>query len=85
MSFHLLYSYVSNLSATLQHIYSFCGIIIPDHVVSKAIKLQNNTHDCAKSEAKYGPNFNRSLTSLGVDEEKVKEHLVEYIEWVYLV
>ena len=27
-------------------------------------------------------NFNRSLTSLGVDEEKVKEHLTEYIEWI---
>ena len=82
LSFYLLYSYVSNLSATLQHIYSFCGIIILDHVVSKAIILQNNAHDRAKSKANYGSNFNRSSTSLGVDEGKVKEHLVEYTEWV---
>ena len=74
--------YVSNLSVTLQRIYSFCDIPIPDHVVSKAIKLQSTTHDRTKRRASYDHNFNRSLTSLGVDEEKVKEHLTEYIEWV---
>ena len=72
--------YVTNLSATLQHIYSFCNIPIPDHVVSRAIKLQNTSHD--RSRLNYHPNFNRSLSSLGVDEKKVKEHLTEYIEWV---
>ena len=74
--------YVNDLSATLQCIYSFCGITIPDHVVSKAIELQNTTHDRTERRASYDPNFNKSLTSLGVDEGKVKEHLAEYIEWV---
>ena len=74
--------YVSNLSVTLQRIYSFCDIPITDHVVSKAIKLQSTTHDRIKCRASYDPNFNRSLTSLGVDEEKVKEHLTGYIERV---
>ena len=74
--------YVNNLSATLRQIYSFCNIPTPDHVVSKAVKLQNTSHDRSKLRATYDPDFNRSLTSLGVDEEKVKEHLTEYIEWV---
>ena len=74
--------YVNNLSVALQCIYSFCDTPIPDHVVSKAIKLQSTTHDRTKRRASYDPNFNRSLTSLGVDEEKVKEHLTKYIEWV---
>ena len=74
--------YINNLSATLQCIYSFCNIPIPDHVVSKAIKLQSTSHDRSRLKIKYHPDFNRSLTSLGVDEEKVKEHLIEYIEWV---
>ena len=74
--------YVNNLSATLRHIYSFCNIPIPDHVVSQAIKLQNTSHDRTKLRASYDPNFDRSLTSLGVDEDKVKEHLADYIEWI---
>ena len=74
--------YVNNLSATLRHIYSFCNIPIPDHVLSKAIKLQNTSHDLTKLRASYDPYLNRSLTSLGVDEDKVKEHLTEYIEWI---
>ena len=74
--------YVSSLSATLQSIYSFCNIPIPDHVISKATRLQNTTHNRTKCRASYDSNFNRSLTSLGVDEEKVKEHLTEYIEWI---
>ena len=74
--------YVNNLSATLRRIYSFCNIPIPDHVLSKAVKLQNTSHDRTKLRASYNPDFNRSLTSLGVDEDKVKEHLTEYIEWI---
>ena len=74
--------YVNNLSATLQCIYTFCNIPIPDHVVSEAIKRQSTTHDRSKLKAHSHPNFNRSLTNLGVDEEKVKEHLTGYIEWV---
>ena len=74
--------YVNNLSATMRTIYSFCNIPIPDHVVSRAIKLQNTSHDRSKLKVNYHPDFNRSLTSLGVDEDKVKEDLAEYIEWV---
>ena len=74
--------YVKNLSATLQHIYAFCNIPIPDHVVTEAIKIQNTTHDRTKHRASYDPNLNRSLENLGVDEEKVKENLAEYIEWM---
>ena len=74
--------YVKNLSATLQSIYEFCNIPIPDHVVSEAIKIQHTTHDRTKRRAAYDPNFNRSLESLGIDEEKVKECLAEYIEWM---
>ena len=75
-------TYVNNLSATLQSIYSFCNIPIPDHVLSKAVKLQKTTHDRSKLKANYNPDFNRSLASLGVDEGKVREHLKEYMEWV---
>ena len=82
LSFHLPCTYVNNLNATLQSVYSFCGITIPDRVVSEATRLQNTTHDCTERRASYDPNFNRSLTSLGVDEEKVKEHLTEYFEWI---
>ena len=74
--------YVKNLSSTLQQIYAFCNIPIPDHVVSEAIRIQNTTHDRTKHRASYDPNLNRSLENLGVDEEKVKEHLAEYIEWM---
>ena len=74
--------YVNNLSATLQHIYSFCNIPIPDHVVSKAIKLQNTSHDRTKLRASYDPQLNRSLANLGIKEEEVKEYLTEYIEWI---
>ena len=74
--------YVNNLSASLRSIYSFCNIPIPDHVLSKAFTLQKTTHDRSKLKVNYDPNFNRSLTSLGVDEDKVREDLKEYIEWV---
>ena len=74
--------YVSNLSATLQSIYSFCNIPIPDYVVSNAIQLQTMSHDRSKLKTKYDPNFNRSLASLGVDEENLRKCLVGYIEWV---
>ena len=66
----------------MQSIYSFCNIPIPDRVLSKAVKLQKTTHDRSKLKDNYNPDFNRSLESLGVDEEKVREHLKEYMEWV---
>ncbi|XP_065907290.1 uncharacterized protein [Dysidea avara] len=74
--------YVNNLSATLQCIYSFCNIPIPDDVVSNATRTQNTTHDRTKHRASYDPNFNKSLASLGVNEEKLMECLNEYIDWI---
>ncbi|XP_065908535.1 uncharacterized protein [Dysidea avara] len=74
--------YVNNLSATLQHIYSFCNIPIPDDVMSNAIRVQHTTHDFTERRASYDPRFKRSLSSLGVDEERLKDHLNEYIEWI---
>lgn len=74
--------FVSDLSATLKTIYTFCNIPISEHVLSKAVKLQKSSHDRAKLKASYNPNFNRSLSSLGVDEEKLRGQLKEYIEWV---
>ena len=74
--------YVNNLSATLQRIYSFCDLPIPDDVVSNAIRIQSTTHDRTEHRASYDPNFNKSLTSLGVNETKIKEHLSEYIAWI---
>ena len=66
--------YVNHLSATLRHI---CNIPVPDHVLPQDIKLQDTSHDHTKLRASYDPHLNRKLTSLGVDEDKVKEHLTE--------
>ncbi|XP_065900382.1 uncharacterized protein [Dysidea avara] len=74
--------YVNNLSATLQRIYSFCNIPIPDDVVSNAIRIQSTTHNRTEHQASYDPNFNKSLRSLGVKENKLQQHLGEYIEWI---
>jgi len=74
--------YVNNLRATLQRVYSFCNIPIPDDVLSNAIRAQSTTHDRTKYRASYDPNFNKSLASLGVNETKLKEHLNEYIAWI---
>ena len=76
-SYNVATVYVSSLSVTLQSVFSFCNIPVPDHVLSKATRLQNTTHNRIKCRPSYDSDFNRSLTSLGVDEEKVKEHLVE--------
>ena len=74
--------YVNNLKATLQSIYSLCNIPIPDRIVSNAVKLQSTTHNPKTYRPSYNHNFDRSLTSLGIDEEKVKEKLSDYIEWI---
>ncbi|XP_065908536.1 uncharacterized protein [Dysidea avara] len=74
--------YVNNLSATLQRIYSFCNIPIPDDVMSNAVRVQYTTHDFTKLRASYDPRFKKSLASLGVNEERLREHLSEYIEWI---
>ena len=62
---------VNNLNATSQliSIYSLCNIPIPDHVVSNALKLQSTTHNPTTYRLSYDHNFDRSLVSLGVDEE----------------
>ena len=74
--------YVNNLSATLQRIYSFCDIPISDDVISNAVRIQHTTHDYTRRRASYDPKFNKSLASLGVEEEKLKDYLNEYIEWM---
>ena len=74
--------YVNNLCATLQRIYSFCNLPIPDHVVSNAVKAQHTTHDCTKHKASYDSKFQKSLADLGVDESKLKDHLTSYINWM---
>ena len=74
--------FVNDLSTTLKTIYTFCNISIPDHVISKAAKLQRTSHNRVNLRTNYHPNFNRSLASLGVDEERLMECLTEYIAWV---
>ena len=74
--------YVNNLSATLESIYSFCNIPIPSHVLTNAVKIQNTTHNRQKRRASYDPKFNRSLSSLGVDEDKLRDQLADYYQWI---
>ena len=74
--------FVNDLSTTLKSIYNFCNIPIPDHVVSKAVKLQRTSHNRVNLRTNYHPSFNRSLSSLGVDEEQLTECLAEYIAWI---
>jgi len=74
--------YVNNLCATLQKIYSFCNLPIPDHVVSNAVKIQTTTHDRTKRKASYDSRFQKSLGDLGVDEVKLRDHLISYIIWM---
>lgn len=74
--------YVNKLSKTIQAIYSFCNIPLPTLVMSNAVTAQKTTHDRTNRKASYNPKFNRSLSSLGIDEEKLKEHLIRYIQWI---
>lgn len=74
--------YVNKLNDTLQMIYSFCNIQMPTHVSSNAIAAQNTTHDRTNRKASYNPEFNRSLSDLGIDPEKLKERLTGYIQWI---
>jgi len=75
-------SYVNNLTGTLQHIYSFLNIPLPDEVLSKATTLQSNTHNRTTRKSTYDPKYNRSLSSVGVDEDELREHLTDYINWM---
>ena len=68
-------TYVKNLADTLQRVYSFLNIPMSAELLSKAAALQKTSHDRTKRRSTYDPKYNRSLSSLGVDEEKLKEYL----------
>lgn len=74
--------YVNNLKDTLQTIYSFCNMQAPILVISNAVTAQNTTHDRRSRKASYNPKFNRALPDLGIDEEKLKGHLIRYSQWI---
>ena len=74
--------FVNNLSTTLKSVYSFCNIPISSHVLTNAGEIQNTTHNCQNRRASYDPKFNRSLSSLGVDEDKLRDQLTDYHQWI---
>ena len=71
--------YVNKLNDVLQTIYSFCNIPIP---TTNVITTLQTTHDCTNRKASYNLKFNRSLSDLGIDVEKLKEHLTMYAQWL---
>ena len=75
-------TYVKNLAGTLQRVYSFLNIPVSAKLLSKATALQKSLHDRTKRKTTYDPKYDRSLSSLGVDEEKLKEYLFDYINWM---
>ena len=75
-------TYVKNLVGTLQRVYSFLNIPMSSEILSKAAALQKSSHDRTKRKSTYDPKYNRSLSSVGVDEEKLKEYLANYINWM---
>ena len=75
-------AYVKDLAGTIQHVYSFLNIPVSAELSSKVAALQNSSHDRAKRKITYDPKYNRSLSSLGIDEEKLKEYLSDYIKWM---
>ena len=75
-------TYVKNLAGTLQRVYSFLNIPVSPELLSKATELQKSSHDRTKRRTTYDPKYNRSLSSLGIDEEKLKEFLSDYINWI---
>ena len=77
--------FVNDLSTTLKTIYAFCDVAVPEHVMSKAVKLQKTSHNRVNLKTNYDPTFNRSLASLGVNEDRLKDHLTEYIEWIHQI
>lgn len=74
--------YISNLSGTLQSIYSFCNLTMPANVSSDVVVTQSTTHNRQKRRDSYNPLLNRSLDSLGVVEEKLNEYLADYNQWL---
>ena len=75
-------TYVKNLAGTLQRVYSLLNIPVSAELLSKAAELQQSSHDHTKRKVAYDPKYNRSLSSLGIDEEKLKEFLSDYIDWM---
>ena len=75
-------TYVKNLAGTLQRVYSFLNIPVSAELLSKATELQNSSHDRTKRKVAYDPKYNRSFSSLGIDEENLKEFLSDYINWM---
>ena len=74
--------YTNNLTATLEKIYSLCNLTIPEHMMSMADRVQHTSHDRSERRANYNPKLNRNLASVGVDEEKLREQLDDYINWI---
>ena len=74
--------YANNLTATLEKIYSLCNLTIPEHMMSMANRVQHTSHDRSERRANYNPKLNRNLASVGVDEEKLREQLDDYINWI---
>lgn len=75
-------NYVKNLAETFKCVYSFLNIPVSAELLSKAAALQESSHDRTSRKMAYDPQYDRSLSSLGVDEEKLKEYLSEYINWI---
>ena len=75
-------TYVKDLPSTLQRVYSFLDIPISAELSSKTAALQKSSHDRTKRKMEYNSKYNRSLSSLGVNEEKLKEYLSDYINWM---
>ena len=75
-------NYVKNLAETFKCVYSFLNIPVSAELLSKAAALQESSHDRTSRKMAYDPQYDRSLSSLGVDEGKLKEYLSEYINWI---
>ena len=74
--------YVDNLSAALKSVYVFCNISVPTDVISKADAVQTTTHNRQRRRSSYKAELNKGWEELGVDEEKLSNHLTEYNNWI---
>ena len=59
-------TYVKNLSATLQHVYSFLNIPMSSEILSKAAALQISSHDRTKRKMPYDPKYSRPVLSIAI-------------------
>ena len=74
--------YIKNLAETFERVYSFLNIPLSAELLSKAAALQESSHDRTNRKMTYDPKYNQSLSSLGVDKEKLREYLSDYINWI---